>query len=211
MGINEITIYGLTPTADESSIKVDGKGSATISDLTVELVTNRERYEDIYPSESDSSDTDEDPAGLKTENERARDLAKEVEKIRDLIGEATEDRDSAADYLGMMSEYGKNVTTCPANDLLEHMKAYREARKNAFDVKTAGDKKIKGLEDQLARLLKENSHITKASEREKKAMEKAKSKLRAKRQLAAQEKAERKLDFEKSGANSGHEKSIESY
>jgi hypothetical protein len=32
-GANEITIYGLTPTADESSIKVDGKGSAVRAPL----------------------------------------------------------------------------------------------------------------------------------------------------------------------------------
>lgn len=32
-GANEITIYGLTPTADESSIKVDGKGSAVRTPL----------------------------------------------------------------------------------------------------------------------------------------------------------------------------------
>ncbi len=32
-GANEITIYGLTPTADESSIKVDGRGSAVSTPL----------------------------------------------------------------------------------------------------------------------------------------------------------------------------------
>ena len=55
-GANEVTIYGLTPTADESSIKVDGKGAATITDMAVDLIPNKEIFDDIYPPESDDSD-----------------------------------------------------------------------------------------------------------------------------------------------------------
>lgn len=45
------------PPADENSIKVDGHGNATITDLSVELVRNPEIFEEIYRSDSeDASD-----------------------------------------------------------------------------------------------------------------------------------------------------------
>ena len=62
---------------------MDGKGSATITDLIVELVENRDRYEDVYPSDSeeeeeddcsDESDSEDYPEGVKA-------LIEEVEKI----------------------------------------------------------------------------------------------------------------------------------
>ena len=40
-GANQIVIDGLTPLVDEHSIKVEGTGSATITDVTVDLLPNR--------------------------------------------------------------------------------------------------------------------------------------------------------------------------
>ena len=56
-GVNQITVLGLTPTVDEHSIKVEGTGSAIISDITVELLPNRDIFEEIYPdSDADSAE-----------------------------------------------------------------------------------------------------------------------------------------------------------
>lgn len=72
-GANEITILGFTPTADETSIKVDGKGSATITDTTVELIPNPDNYEDVYPESGDDAQESEDDQG---ESEPDSDAAK---------------------------------------------------------------------------------------------------------------------------------------
>src|SRR5688572_9824911 len=56
-GANEVEIYGLSPSVDEHSIQIEGKGAATIADMTVELVPNREIFEEEY---SDDSDTESD-------------------------------------------------------------------------------------------------------------------------------------------------------
>lgn len=57
-GANEIEIYGLTPTADEHSIKVDGFGAASVTDMTVDLVPNRETFAQVYPDDMDYDDSE---------------------------------------------------------------------------------------------------------------------------------------------------------
>ena len=55
-GPNVVVITGITPTCDEHSIKVDGTGLATITDLTTELVDNPEIYLEIYPDEDNDDE-----------------------------------------------------------------------------------------------------------------------------------------------------------
>ena len=92
----------------------------------------------------------------------------------------------------MIPEYGRSVARCDASDLHQHMKAYREARKEAFDIKTAAEDKVKSLENRLQKLLKDNRHVTKTAQREKKAAEKSRRKSFLKKQLAYEEKAKAK-------------------
>lgn len=47
-GTNEVEIYGLTPTLDQHSIKVDGIGSASVTDMTVDLVPNKQSFAELY-------------------------------------------------------------------------------------------------------------------------------------------------------------------
>jgi len=51
-GPNTVEIFGLTPTTDENSIQFDGRGAASIIDMTVDLVPNREIFEDVYPEDA---------------------------------------------------------------------------------------------------------------------------------------------------------------
>ena len=83
-GPNTVVITGLTPTCDEHSIKVDGTGSATITDLTTELVDNPETYLEVYPDEdeddiSDLSDiSDDEPE----EEGRLQEIKERIEKLQ---------------------------------------------------------------------------------------------------------------------------------
>lgn len=167
---------------------MDGNGSATITDLTVELVTNRERYEETYPSESDSSDSDEDPIDLDTQSERARNFTAESQRIHGSIRDVTEDRDSAQQCLEMLSTYGEDIATRMGKDLHEQLIAYRRARKDAYDIRTASERKLNDLNDEHAKLLQDNKHVAKDVKRQRRAVTKAKHRLLMKQKLAKEAK-----------------------
>lgn len=87
-GSNEIEIYGLTPTLNEHSVKVDGAGSASITDITVDLVQNKESFEQVYPddielnlsdSEDDSSEDEEEARSNESASVKA--LRADVKKL----------------------------------------------------------------------------------------------------------------------------------
>lgn len=171
---------------------MDGSGSATITDLTVELVTNRERFEDIYPSESDSSETDEDPIEPDVKNDRARKFTVESQRIRRLIRDATEESDSAGKCLNMLSSYGKDIATRAAKDLHENLEAYRGARKVAFEIKTACEEKLEGLNNDHAKLVQANKLIARDMKRQHMAVKKAKHRQSMKKRLAKEAKLKAK-------------------
>ncbi|KAL9126664.1 MAG: hypothetical protein Q9217_004321 [Psora testacea] len=196
-GSNEITIYGLTPTADESSIKVDGKGSATITDMMVELVENRDRYDDVYPSEpeddndsSDTNDPDDDTEGVKV-------LEEQVERIDQAINKAKEENASAQGCLNILEVYGKSVEKDRPKDVHHVLSQYRLEREEAYAAFTASEKKTKDLAsdrqkiwDKLRKAIskaeKAKIRANKAKAKEKEMKQRAKEdKLQAKRQLKA--------------------------
>src|SRR4051794_37220045 len=80
-GLNQITVVGLTPTTDEHSIKVEGTGSAIITDITVELLPNRDIFEDIYPE----SDDDDDDAPEYDDDEEVEKVNKALDDVLDKI------------------------------------------------------------------------------------------------------------------------------
>lgn len=81
-GANEVEIYGLTPTMDEHSIKVDGIGSASVTDMTIDLVPNKETFSQAFPvdDEFEESDIEDD-----TDDELAD--SAEVKKLRSYVAE----------------------------------------------------------------------------------------------------------------------------
>src|SRR4051794_33492932 len=81
-GPNQIIIDGLAPTVDEHSIKVEGTGAATISEVTVDLLPNRDVFEDIYPSDSEEEDDDDES---ESEDEAAS-IKTILSKLKQLVG-----------------------------------------------------------------------------------------------------------------------------
>ena len=80
-GRNQIIIDGLAPTIDSDSIKIEGTGAATISEVKVDLLPNRDIYEDIYPSDSED-EIDEDESESEDE---AESIKKIVSKLKQLV------------------------------------------------------------------------------------------------------------------------------
>lgn len=145
---------------------MDGKGSATITDLAVELVPNNENYEDIYPeSESDSDDdTDDDPDDdddqdeYDSENDEAypetehiRALAQIGRELNDALERANEDKRLSVARRGMLKQYADSLTKERPVDLTIFFETYTIERKKAYDLGFASDNTIKELQTEKVR------------------------------------------------------------
>ena len=161
--------------------------------MTVDLVVNREFYEEIYPSESDDSDGhDDDLSDSESENEAMKIFSTETEKIQNQIQEASEEQASASSQLNILDRYGDSFATPRPDNLNASLTAYKEERKRVFQDYAASVAKIKDLKDELDKLNKRNRLVQKAAERNRKKAERAKLRNARKKQLARQEKAQAK-------------------
>ncbi|KAK8105034.1 hypothetical protein PG999_008393 [Apiospora kogelbergensis] len=199
-GENQITIVGLTPTVDKDSIKVEGTGSAIITDIAVELLPNREIFEEVYPEYDEDGDSD---LSSESEEEKAEEpesaaLVEVREKIRlaeDQGQSAQETVNSANDRLGILNAYGTLVTTdsehAPEVRIDEVLVTYRAEREKVFSDLMDGNVKLREVADTTQRLKKELKRLERQAQREK---EKA-AKLKRKEVMARQKeqkKANRK-------------------
>lgn len=126
--------------------------------MKVDLVPNREKYEDIYPhSDSEEEISDED-LDSKVDNYEepleARTLAQESADLHDDLERATEDRRSAASQLKMLEDFAGSLKSSRPTDLEHVVSAYREQRKEAFD------REVSNLDvpSILSTMLSENDH-----------------------------------------------------
>lgn len=79
---------------------MDGKGAATITDMTVDLVHNKEVYEDIYPSENDDddiSDNESDDGLFEVESGEKTRLEQEQRRFQKEINRNDAQRTAAQD------------------------------------------------------------------------------------------------------------------
>ncbi|KAL8647971.1 MAG: hypothetical protein Q9210_005243 [Variospora velana] len=171
-GSNEITIHGITPTTDESSIKVEGIGAATITDMTVDLVDNREHFEDVYPSDSEHGELSESDSSSESDNEpeAIRDLAAQIRTLELSMKDATEQRNSAQGRLNMLDNYARSLTTSRPDDIAACVDAYQTVRSKAFESHKDGEIKLKEYEQQISKLRnKRTKLVQKETERKRKA------------------------------------------
>ncbi|KAL8710676.1 MAG: hypothetical protein Q9220_004694 [cf. Caloplaca sp. 1 TL-2023] len=179
-GSNEIAVSGITPTADESSIKIEGTGSATITDMTVDLVNNQEHFEDVYPSDSedlDDSDSDSDSSPASdTETQSVKDLDLKIEKIEKSVKEATEQRNSAQGRLGMLDNYARSLTSSRPDSIAECVESYRTERARAFEDFTNGEARLRPQERELMRTKGERRKLLLKLKKQKAKAERSKTK-----------------------------------
>ncbi|KAG9232863.1 hypothetical protein BJ875DRAFT_426897 [Amylocarpus encephaloides] len=202
-GPNQIVIDGLAPTVDEHSIKVEGTGSATITDVSVDLLPNRELFEDIYPSDDDDDDEETDDEHDSEAEQEA--MIEVVNKIKDLnvrLLAEQETINSAATRLIISDYFGKGTVKDrpPPSDLGKLVEAYKEERQKIYrdhENSTAASEKIREqitkAEKQKAKLAKE---WVKANEKKKKEEAKAKEKKLRKQAEVDKEKERVRLDRE---------------
>ena len=194
-GANEITIYGVTPTADESSIKVDGKGPATITDMMVELIPNKDNYDDVYSSDSDDEDAGDsidEQAESDTESHMIKPLEGEVKRTADELKKVTEKKASATSRLAILESYGRSLEKNRPEDLEACMRAYHEERQKTFEDHFSSEAQFEALTSEYRKLLMKQAKAINATAKEQGKARKERAKLAEKKRRARQEKLDAK-------------------
>ncbi|KAI9773022.1 MAG: hypothetical protein M1839_002252 [Geoglossum umbratile] len=193
-GANEITIYGLTPTTDEHSVKVDGKGTATITDMTVDLVPNRDIFEDVYPSDAEDSDSDSDPEMEEDDNEDVKRVTAELDALRSTLADAQEKQTNATKSLDILDRYGTTVHSkdTKSTDIAATLRACFSERQRVYEIWKDCQTYIKDLEKEIAVKTKEKDKLGKPYKKRVEKFNREKSKKQAKKQRQKDEKEKEK-------------------
>lgn len=192
-GSNQIVIEGLAPTVDEPSIKVEGTGSATITEVSVDLLPNKDVYEDIYPSddeeESDSSDGESD-----AEIEELTALNKKIKKLQKSLLDENEKTNSGTNRLRICDNFGQSVEKQrpPPGDLEVLLTAYQVERAKIYREHQASAAAVEDIQDQIKSAEKEKFKLAKAVVKSNEKREKEKAKIREKKLRAKVELAKEK-------------------
>lgn len=183
-GQNEVEIYGLGPMVDEDSIQIEGRGQATLTDITVSLVDNRESFHDRYPEVDESDDDDDDE--LDDELPQAvQKLDQEIESLQAKAALAQESVDSAKHQISTLFEHlsTMNAKDHDAASTAAMILMYGKERERVFAVRANSEADVKNLEETIAK-----KHV----ERRRANKEALKAKLRIQRAKAReQEKKDR--------------------
>jgi len=189
---SEVQIYGLSPTVDEHSIQVEGQGAATIVDMTVELVPNRDIFEETYPDETDDSDDDSETEFRDSddEEEAVKIISKELKDLQLQVTEATETQNSATERLTTLDRYSKSASAqyISPDDISKLSKKYEEERAVIFKVHSAATARLVDLKKQVARKEHELAGAAKEGERRNEKIAKQKAKNQRRKELQKAEK-----------------------
>jgi hypothetical protein len=191
-GANEIVIYGLSPSVDEHSIQIEGQGSATIVDMTVELVPNREIFQEAYPDEFESSEDDSEPEYRDSDDEEegVREISKELKDLRLQITEATESQSSATERLMTLDRYSKSATAqhLSPDEVVQLDQKYGEERATVFKVHSAASVKLAELKKRVKRKENEKMNAEKEWKKQEAKIRKQKAKDKRRKELQKAEK-----------------------
>jgi hypothetical protein len=196
-GANEVEIYGLTPSVDEHSIQIEGRGAATIVDMTVDLVPNHDIFEEAYPEDSDesSSESDDSYEDSDDEDEAVREISKELKTLRIKVEENTEKRNAAIFRLQALDRYAKTAEAehnSPDN-VSKMLQAYKDDRALIFQSHIDASQALEELTKKIARKEDEKLKAGKAHRKEKSKLQKQKEKIQRRKDLQKAEREKAKV------------------
>ncbi|EAW25180.1 uncharacterized protein NFIA_106680 [Aspergillus fischeri NRRL 181] len=193
-GQNEITIIGLDPRVDPDSIRVDGSGSATITDIQTDKVPRREKFEDVYPEESDSelsdaleTDSDED---FGIDDSELQTVRKEIAEVEAALAKARGNQAMSLAVSNFMDGYGKKLSmeNADAAKLNDFLQLYVQQHSVECDRHHQSIVEIKEAEKSLERLNRKRARLETAYNKAKEAALKDVRKERKKRLREREEK-----------------------
>ncbi|EON64739.1 hypothetical protein W97_03972 [Coniosporium apollinis CBS 100218] len=197
-GSNEIEIYGLTPTADEHSVQIEGQGAAaTITDMTVDLVANTDIFEEVYPPDSgDESSESEEEEDSENEIDAVKAISDELKTLRAKSMHAVELQRTANRRLLALDSYINTVNASKNNseDVTKILKQYQDERMETFTSHSKATEELADLNRQVARKEKEKWKAGKDERSRKEKLEKEKEKERVKKE---RQKAERRKEAQR--------------
>ncbi|KAF2196542.1 hypothetical protein GQ43DRAFT_484866 [Delitschia confertaspora ATCC 74209] len=150
-GANEVEIYGLSPSVDEHSIQIEGKGFATIADMTVELVPNLEIFEGVHPEEESEANDDEDDGQGSEEDTAVRGLEDEIKELQFKVTQLTEEQNSATVRLAFLDKYARSVSAehNSPDDMTKLLQKYQEDRADIFVAHSAASRDLAELKEEI--------------------------------------------------------------
>ncbi|EAW10397.1 uncharacterized protein ACLA_048690 [Aspergillus clavatus NRRL 1] len=164
-GQNEITILGIDPKVDVDSIRVDGSGPATITDIQTQKVPRRETFEDVYPEDSDDDElSDQEPdsdADYGIDDSELQVVRTEIASVEATLAKARGNKAMSLAVSSFMDGYGKNLKLDNAdaaklNDFLQlyvqqHSVECERHHKSTVEIQEA-EKSLERLQRKRARL-----------------------------------------------------------
>lgn len=202
-GANEITVVGITPTADEHSIKVEGSGSAIITDITVELLPNREIFQEVYPesdSEEDSSSESEDDEEVKV-NQELENVRDQITGLNDELARIKETAASASRRLAILDGHCDSLANKKeVIDIASSVETYRIEREKTFDDHMKANSQERDLVRQIQKLQDEERRLEKLENKERVKVEKEKAKVQRAKAKIREKERRREAEREKEKA-----------
>jgi hypothetical protein len=166
---------------DEHSIKVDGTGSAIITDIKVELLPNRDIFQEIYPdsdSDSDKEESEEDNDDQDTRNAALEEVREELVGLNDERKRAKEAIASAESRLKFLDSHGSSIDAKSGVDIEIGIETYRKEREKVFQDHMAGIARDRDVAKAIAKVRLEEARLVKLQAKEEKKAAKEKAKLR---------------------------------
>jgi superfamily II DNA helicase RecQ len=207
-GSNQVTIVGLTPTIDEHSVKVVGTDSVVITDLVVELLPNRELFDDVYCENSDDDGASEPDSSGEDSSDDDVPGHLELKTVQDQLFEwsnkllaANEMIRCAESRLEILNAYGKSLGTDGETytNIRDGLETYRVEWERIFCQHLGGEAQTRKIGEKLASLKKVEDRLVKrlAKDRAKAYATKKKQMARQRRKNLEQVKEKERLRQER--------------
>lgn len=196
---------GLTPTADEESIKVEGTGSAIITDITVELLPNRDIFQDIYPDSDEESEDDKDDDEDSEEDDND-DLSQALEEARDKMTELGDKQKAAKELIAsaetrlrILDAHGASLDKKEHKDvnIEASLATYRAERTKVFQDHLEGTLQERALAKELTAVSKQIQRLVKQQAKKRAKAEKAKDKIKRAKQKERMKEIRREAERQK--------------
>ncbi|PNP38992.1 hypothetical protein TGAMA5MH_09218 [Trichoderma gamsii] len=182
-GTNQITIVGLSQTLDPDSIRVESNGTATVTNLEVEEVPNRQLFDEVYPeiesepeSESETEEVSDDDARPESSHLTAARHA--LSQLNDKLDIARDGVCNAERRLGILEDISNLGNTKGVDFIQITLNHYKEQRAKACQDMVENRKLVTEITKDVEKAEKTFNKLQKEEAKKNEKRNKAKTKAR---------------------------------
>ncbi|THC94211.1 hypothetical protein EYZ11_006310 [Aspergillus tanneri] len=196
-GQNEVTFYGLDPSVDVDSIRIEGTGPATVTDIQTQIVPRRESFTDVYsddPDSESSSGNDEDPdIDSKFDDSELQSVRNKIAQAQATQANATNNRAMAVSMLEFLDGYGKAMRpeTTDLTKVNDFLQLYMGQRSEASERHHKAEVELREIEKELELLQKKQELL---ESKQRKAQDAALKEVRRSRAKLKRERAQKRAE-----------------